>query len=641
MIGTLDPRSPDTTDIATAWENHKFSMKLVNPNNKRKFDVIIVGTGLAGASAAASLGELGYNVRVFTYHDSPRRAHSIAAQGGINAAKNYKNDGDSIHRLFYDTVKGGDYRSREANVHRLAEVSVNIIDQCVAQGVPFAREYGGLLDNRSFGGAQVSRTFYARGQTGQQLLLGAYSALMRQVHAGTVALHTFSEMLDLIVQDGRAVGIVTRDLLTGDITAHTAHAVCLATGGYGNVYYLSTNAMNCNVTAAWRAHRRGALFANPCYTQIHPTCIPASDEFQSKLTLMSESLRNDGRIWVPRNPDDARRADQIPEADRYYYLEEKYPSFGNLVPRDVASRNSKTVVDQGKGVGPLKNGVYLDFGDAIGRLGKTGVQERYDNLFEMYERITGEDPYVTPMRIYPAIHYTMGGLWVDYELMSNVPGLFVLGEANFSDHGANRLGASALMQGLADGYFVLPYTIGNYLSGLLGTKPVSPDDPICQGVVSEVADQTRRWLSIGGTRSVDWFHRELGKVVWEYIGMARNQAGLEKAIGEIRALRDEFNADVRVLGSGAGLNSSLEKAGRVGDFFELAELMARDALAREESCGGHFREEYQTDEGEAQRDDDNFAHVAAWEWQGADTEPVRHQEPLEFRHVHLTQRSYK
>jgi succinate dehydrogenase / fumarate reductase flavoprotein subunit len=641
MIGTLDPRSPDTTDIATAWENHKFSMKLVNPNNKRKFDVIIVGTGLAGASAAASLGELGYNVRVFTYHDSPRRAHSIAAQGGINAAKNYKNDGDSIHRLFYDTVKGGDYRSREANVHRLAEVSVNIIDQCVAQGVPFAREYGGLLDNRSFGGAQVSRTFYARGQTGQQLLLGAYSALMRQVHAGTVALHTFSEMLDLIVQDGRAVGIVTRDLLTGDITAHTAHAVCLATGGYGNVYYLSTNAMNCNVTAAWRAHRRGALFANPCYTQIHPTCIPASDEFQSKLTLMSESLRNDGRIWVPRNPDDARRADQIPEADRYYYLEEKYPSFGNLVPRDVASRNSKTVVDQGKGVGPLKNGVYLDFGDAIGRLGKTGVQERYDNLFEMYERITGEDPYITPMRIYPAIHYTMGGLWVDYELMSNVPGLFVLGEANFSDHGANRLGASALMQGLADGYFVLPYTIGNYLSGLLGTKPVSPDDPICQGVVSEVADQTRRWLSIGGTRSVDWFHRELGKVVWEYIGMARNQAGLEKAIGEIRALRDEFNADVRVLGSGAGLNSSLEKAGRVGDFFELAELMARDALAREESCGGHFREEYQTDEGEAQRDDDNFAHVAAWEWQGADTEPVRHQEPLEFRHVHLTQRSYK
>jgi succinate dehydrogenase / fumarate reductase, flavoprotein subunit len=577
MIGTLDGRLPDTTDIANSWENHKFSMKLVNPNNKRKFDVIIVGTGLAGASAAASLGELGYNVKVFTYHDSPRRAHSIAAQGGINAAKNYKNDGDSVHRLFYDTVKGGDYRSREANVHRLAEVSVNIIDQCVAQGVPFAREYGGLLDNRSFGGAQVSRTFYARGQTGQQLLLGAYSALMRQVHAGTVELNTYSEMLDLIVHDGKAVGIVTRDLLTGDITAHTAHAVCLATGGYGNVYYLSTNAMNCNVTAAWRAHRRGALFANPCYTQIHPTCIPASDEFQSKLTLMSESLRNDGRIWVPRNPDDSRRADQIPEHERYYYLEEKYPAFGNLVPRDVASRNSKTVVDQGKGVGPLKNGVFLDFGDAIGRLGKTGVQERYDNLFEMYERITGEDPYVTPMRIYPAIHYTMGGLWVDYELMSNVPGLFVLGEANFSDHGANRLGASALMQGLADGYFVLPYTIGNYLSGLLGTKPVAADDAVCQSVVSEVADQTRQWLSIGGTRSVDWFHRELGKVVWDYIGMARNHAGLEKAIGEIRALREEFNTDVRVLGSGAGLNSSLEKAGRVADFFELAELRSHAA----------------------------------------------------------------
>ena len=640
MIGALDPRVPDGS-IAEKWTNHKFDMKLVNPANKRKFEVIVVGTGLAGASAAATMGELGYKVKAFTYNDSPRRAHSIAAQGGINGAKNYQNDGDSVHRLFYDTVKGGDYRSREANVHRLAEVSVDIIDQCVGQGVPFAREYGGLLDNRSFGGAQVSRTFYARGQTGQQLLLGAYSALMRQVSAGSVDLHTRTEMLDLIVHDGVAKGIVTRDLVTGDVRSHTAHAVVLATGGYGNVYYLSTNAMMCNVTAGWRAHRRGALFANPCYTQIHPTCIPASDEFQSKLTLMSESLRNDGRIWVPRGHDEERTAGDIPDAERYYYLEEKYPAFGNLVPRDVASRNAKTVVDQGLGVGPLKNGVFLDFEDAISRHGEDTIREKYGNLFDMYERITGENPYERPMRIYPATHYTMGGMWVDYELMSNVPGLFVVGEANFSDHGANRLGASALMQGLADGYFVLPYTIGNYLAPLLGDGKLAEDDPVCEATVANVADQTQRWLSVGGTRSPDYFHRELGKLVWNYIGMERDKNGLEKALTEIPALRDEFEKDVRVLGNGASLNSSLEKVGRVSDFFELAELKARDALEREESCGGHFRTESQDDEGEALRDDDNFAHVAAWEWGGESGNAIRHKEELTFDEVALTQRSYK
>jgi succinate dehydrogenase / fumarate reductase, flavoprotein subunit len=640
MIGSLDSRVPDGP-IADKWTNHKFNMSLVNPANKRKFEIIVVGTGLAGASAAATLGELGYRVKALTIHDSPRRAHSIAAQGGINAAKNYQNDGDSVHRLFYDTVKGGDYRSREANVHRLAEVSVNIIDQAVAQGVPFAREYGGMLDNRSFGGAQVSRTFYARGQTGQQLLIGAYSALMRQVGLGNVELHTRTEMLDLIVHDGVARGVVTRDLITGDISSHTAHAVVLATGGYGNVYYLSTNAMMSNVTAGWRAHRRGALFANPCYTQIHPTCIPASDEFQSKLTLMSESLRNDGRIWVPKSQDDARAVADIPDADRYYYLEDKYPSFGNLVPRDVASRNAKTVVDQGLGVGPLKNGVYLDFAEAIARDGIETIREKYGNLFDMYERITGEDPYRVPMRIYPATHYTMGGLWVDYELMSNVPGLFVVGEANFSDHGANRLGASALMQGLADGYFVLPYTIGNYLAPLLGEDPLAPDDSAVSAVVSEVADQTQRWLSVGGTRSADWFHRELGKLVWTYIGMERDKAGLEKALSEIPALREEFEKDVRVLGSADSLNSSLEKVGRVADFFELAELKARDALLREESCGGHYRAESQTEDGEALRDDERFAHVAAWEWGGDPASSIRHQEELTFENVALSQRSYK
>ncbi len=640
MIGTLDAKIP-AGPLADKWTNHKFSMKLVNPSNKRKFDVIIVGTGLAGASAAASLGELGYKVKAFTYHDSPRRAHSIAAQGGINAAKNYQNDGDSIYRLFYDTIKGGDYRSREANVYRLAEVSLNIIDQAVAQGVPFGREYGGLLDNRSFGGAQVSRTFYARGQTGQQLLLGAYSALMRQVAAGSVEMHTNSEMLELVVEDGRAVGIVTRDLLSGAVEAHSAHAVVLATGGYGNVYYLSTNAMNCNVTAAWRAHRKGALFANPCYTQIHPTCIPASDEFQSKLTLMSESLRNDGRIWVPKSVDETRPGGDIPEAERDYYLERKYPAFGNLVPRDVASRNAKTLVDKGHGVGPLKNGVFLDFADAIAREGEATIKARYGNLFDMYERITGENPYKRPMRIYPATHYTMGGLWVDYELQSNLPGLFVTGEANFSDHGANRLGASALMQGLADGYFVLPYTIGNYLSGLLGDPVVPTDHDVFTSVVAEVNDQTQRWLDVRGTRSPDYFHRELGKIVWDHIGMERNQTGLEKAISEIPALRKEFENDVRVLGNADGLNTSLEKVGRIADFFELAETMARDALTRVESCGGHFRQESQTEEGEALRDDENFTHVASWEYTGPDSEPIRHEEALEFEFVELTQRSYK
>jgi succinate dehydrogenase / fumarate reductase flavoprotein subunit len=639
MIGELNSHSPEGA-IENRWTQHRFDMKLVAPNNRRRFDVIIVGSGLAGASAAATLGEQGYNVKVFTYHDSPRRAHSIAAQGGINAAKNYKSDGDSVFRLFYDTVKGGDFRSRESNVYRLAEESVNIIDQSVAQGVPFAREYGGLLDNRSFGGAQVSRTFYARGQTGQQLLLGAYQQMMHQVALGTVALHTRTEMLDLVVKDGVACGIVVRDMVTGVVTSHSAHAVLLCTGGYGNVFYLSTNAKYSNATAVWRAHRRGALFANPCYTQIHPTCIPASDEFQSKLTLMSESLRNDGRIWVPVDRDDTRPADQIPESERDYFLERKYPSFGNLVPRDVASRNAKAVVDEGRGVGPLKNGVYLDFSSAIARVGEDTIRERYGNLFDMYERITDENPYKVPMRIYPAVHYTMGGLWVDYNLMSNVPGLFVLGEANFSDHGANRLGASALMQGLADGYFVISYTLANYLAGLLGTAPVPTDDPAFAQAETAVGDTVARLLSINGTRSVDHFHRELGKLMWEHCGMARNQAGLEKALTEIPALREEFWKDVRVLG-GSSLNQSLEKATRVADFFELGELMVRDALHREESCGGHFREESQTDEGEALRDDEHFAYVGAWEWTGKGSDPTLHREPLDFEYVKLTQRSYK
>ena len=636
----LDSKIPEGS-IAEKWENHKFSSKLVNPNNKRRFEIIVVGTGLAGASAAASLSELGYRVKAFTFHDSPRRAHSIAAQGGINGAKNYTNDGDSVLRLFYDTVKGGDYRSREANVHRLAEVSVNIIDQAAAQGVPFAREYGGLLDNRSFGGAQVSRTFYARGQTGQQLLLGAYQALAKQVAAGGVELHTRTELLDVVLKDGRACGIVTRDLISGEVVSHSGHAVVLATGGYGNVYYLSTNAMACNVTAAWRAHRKGAFFANPCYTQIHPTCIPASDEFQSKLTLMSESLRNDGRIWVPEAFDDARPPDEIPESERDYYLERKYPAFGNLVPRDVASRNAKTVVDQGKGVGALKNGVYLDFAAVIERDGEDVVRAKYGNLFDMYANIAGENPYQVPMRIYPAIHYTMGGVWVDYNLMTTIPGCYSIGEANFSDHGANRLGASALMQGLADGYFVLPYTIGDDLAGRLGESVVPTDDPVFVEAEAAVANQVDQFISIGGTRSVDWFHRELGKIVWDYIGMERTKEGLEKALSEIPALEEEFWKDLRIPGSAATLNSNLEKAGRVADFFELAKLMARDALDREESCGGHFRAEHQTEEGEAQRDDENFAHVAAWEWNGADSVQTRHEEELVFENVALTQRSYK
>jgi succinate dehydrogenase / fumarate reductase flavoprotein subunit len=625
--------------IAEKWDNHKFSIRLVNPNNKRKFKIIIVGSGLAGASAAATLGELGYDVEVFTYHDSARRAHSIAAQGGINAAKNYRNDGDSIYRLFYDTVKGGDYRSREANVYRLAQVSVDIIDQAVAQGVPFAREYGGLLDNRSFGGAQVARTFYAAGQTGQQLLLGAYQQMMRQVDAGSVKLRTRDEMLDLVVKDGVAAGIITRDLVTGEIARHAAHAVVLATGGYSNVFFLSTNAKACNTSAIWRAHRRGAAFANPCFTQIHPTCIPQSDEFQSKLTLMSESLRNDGRIWVPKASDDNRAPGTIPEDDRDYFLERMYPAYGNLVPRDVASRAAKRMIDQGNGVGPRKNGVYLDFSGAIARLGRDKIEERYSNLFEMYMRITDENPYEHPMRIYPAPHYTMGGLWVDYNLMTTVPGLYAIGEANFSDHGANRLGASALMQGLADGYFVLPYTIGDYLAPLLGSSSVPIDDPSFQEVEVEVTARVKRFLTGRGTRSVDWYHRELGRLMWDYCGMSRDRTGLEKALSEIPALYEEFLTDVRVLGGNAQLNQSLEKAGRVDDFFQLAELMCRDALHREESCGGHFREEHQFEDGEARRDDENFSYVAAWVWTGV--EPVLHKEPLVFEEVHPTTRSYK
>ena len=636
---TLDAKVPDGA-VQEKWDKHRFDMKLVNPANRRRFNVIVVGSGLAGASAAASLGEMGYNVQCFFYQDSPRRAHSVAAQGGINAAKNYRNDGDSIYRLFYDTVKGGDFRSREANVYRLAQVSNNIIDQCVAQGVPFAREYGGTLDNRSFGGAQVSRTFYARGQTGQQLLLGAYQALERQVHAGTVQTFSRSEMLDLVIVDGRARGIVVRDMRTGAIQTYTGDAVVLATGGYGNVFYLSTNAKGCNVTAAWRAHRRGALFANPCFTQIHPTCIPPAGEHQSKLTLMSESLRNDGRIWVPRRAGDDRAAKDIPEAERWYYLEEKYPAFGNLVPRDIASRAAKNVVDAGHGVGPLKNGVFLDFADAINRLGKKVIADRYGNLFDMYENITGEDPYQRPMRIYPASHYTMGGLWVDYNLQSTIPGLFVIGEANFSDHGANRLGASALMQGLADGYFVLPYTLGNYLANVKLDK-VTPTQAAFVDVKREVDERTERLLSIDGNRTVTEFHRELGDIVWTYCGMARNEAGLKKALELIPALREEFWQDVKVPGSAADFNQSLELAGRVADFFELAELMCIDALDREESCGAHFREEYQTPEGEALRRDDLFSYVAAWEWKGTEAAPVLHKEQLTFENVKPTTRSYK
>jgi succinate dehydrogenase / fumarate reductase flavoprotein subunit len=627
--------------IAEKWDNYKSDMKLVNPNNKRKFKVIVVGSGLAGASAAATLAELGYQVDVFTFHDSPRRAHSIAAQGGINAAKNYHGDGDSIHRLFYDTIKGGDFRAREGNVYRLAQVSVDIIDQMVAQGVPFAREYGGLLDNRSFGGAQVSRTFYARGQTGQQLLLGAYQQLARQIGLGNVRLFNRSELVDTVVIDGRCAGIVTRDLQTGEVQSHAAHATVLCTGGYGNVFFLSTNAMNCNVTAAWRAHRRGAYFANPCYTQIHPTCIPQADDTQSKLTLMSESLRNDGRVWVPKAAGDERAAHLIPEDERDYYLERLYPSFGNLAPRDISSRAAKRAVDSGRGVGPLKNGVYLDFSAAIARLGKDTVQERYGNLFEMYERIAGENPYDVPMRIYPASHYTMGGLWVDYELMTNVPGLYAAGEANFSDHGANRLGASALMQGLADGYFVLPYTIGNYLAPMLNKPIPGTDHPGFVAAETEARGRYQRYLDIKGTRSPDWFHRELGKIIWDYCGMERTEAGLEKALSELPPLYEEFQKDLRVTGDGASTNQTLEKAGRVDDFFQLGMLMCRDALERRESAGGHFRAEFQDEEGEAQRDDENFAHVAAWEWTGDPMRATRNVEELEFETIHLAKRSYK
>jgi succinate dehydrogenase / fumarate reductase flavoprotein subunit len=638
MIGELRPRVPEGP-IQDKWERHRFEMKLVNPANKRRFEVIVVGSGLAGASAAASLAELGYHVSCFCFQDSPRRAHSIAAQGGINAAKNYQNDGDSVWRLFYDTVKGGDFRSREANVYRLAEISVQIIDQCVAQGVPFAREYGGLLANRSFGGAQVSRTFYARGQTGQQLLLGAYQALARQIGLGQVKMYPRTEMLDLVVIDGRARGIVIRDLVTGAITSHAAHAVVLATGGYSNVFFLSTNAKGCNVTATWRAAKRGALFANPCFTQIHPTCIPAHGAHQSKLTLMSESLRNDGRIWVPKKQGDTRRPGDIPVRERDYYLERLYPSFGNLVPRDVASRRAKDMCDDGYSVVPGGHGVYLDFSDAIARLGTTGIAERYGNLFEMYQRITGENPYDVPMRIYPAPHYTMGGLWVDYNLMSNLPGLHVIGEANYSDHGANRLGASALMQGLADGYFILPYTIGDYLAqGKL--EPVDVSHAAFRQVETDVRERTSRLLAVKGSKSVDAFHRELGHLMWEQCGMSRTKAGLENGLHEVRRLRERFWKEVFVGGKGEDLNQSLERAGRVADFMEFAELMCLDALQREESCGAHFREEYQTPDGEAKRDDARFSYVAAWEWSGADSAPVAHQEPLGFEYVHLAQRSY-
>jgi succinate dehydrogenase / fumarate reductase, flavoprotein subunit len=629
-----------TGPIEKSWETHKFGLKLVNPANKRKFKIIVVGSGLAGGAAAASLGELGYNVDCFCFQDSPRRAHSIAAQGGINAAKNYHNDGDSVYRLFYDTVKGGDFRAREANVYRLAQVSVNIIDQCVAQGVPFAREYGGLLDNRSFGGAQVSRTFYARGQTGQQLLLGAYQALERQIGLGAVKMYPRTEMLDVIVIDGKARGIVTRSLNDGKVDVHFGDAVVLATGGYGNIYYLSTNAKGCNATAIWRAYKRGALFANPCYTQIHPTCIPVAGDYQSKLTLMSESLRNDGRIWVPKQTGDKRNPASIPEGERDYYLERRYPSFGNLVPRDIASRAAKAECDAGRGVGETGLGVYLDFTDCIKRLGTHKIAERYGNLFEMYERITGENPYEVPMRIYPAIHYTMGGIWVDYNLMSTIPGLFVLGEANFSDHGANRLGASALMQGLADGYFIIPYTIGNYLANTK-SEQYSEDAPAVKEAVANVTAITKKLLNANGKRTVDSYHRELGKIVWEYCGMARSAAGLQRAASLIAELREDFWKNVRVLGTNEEFNQSLEKAGRVADFFELGELMCIDALNRNESCGGHFREEYQTPEGEALRDDGNYSYVAAWGFQGEGRPASLTKEPLAFNYVKPSQRSYK
>ena len=634
--------------LAEKWSRHKFGLKLVNPSNKRKYDIIVVGTGLAGASAAASLAELGYNVKAFTFHDSPRRAHSIAAQGGINAAKNYQNDGDSIFRLFYDTIKGGDYRAREGNVYRLAEVSVNIIDQCVAQGVPFAREYGGLLANRSFGGAQVSRTFYARGQTGQQLLLGAYSALSRQVTNGKVKLITRTELLDVVVEGGKARGIVTRNLITGKIESHSAHAVLLCTGGYSNVFYLSTNAMNSNVTAAWRAHKRGALFANPCFTQIHPTCIPVKGDYQSKLTLMSESLRNDGRVWVPKTKEDAEKirkgqmkATDLTEDQRDYFLERRYPSFGNLVPRDVASRNAKHVCDEGRGVASTGLAVYLDFADAIKRDGQKTIEAKYGNLFEMYEKIVDDNPYQMPMMIYPAVHYTMGGLWVDYNLMTSIPGLYALGEANFSDHGANRLGASALMQGLADGYFVVPYTVGDYLATIGPADKISVEDPAFKEAEQNVTTMTERFLSIKGTEPVDSFHKRLGHIMWEYCGMSRNAEGLQKAKDMIQDLRREFWSNVRVMGDSDEMNQSLEHAGRVADFIELGELMVDDALARDESCGGHFREEFQTEESEALRDDANFTYVSAWQFQGENQPELLNKEPLEFENVKLTQRSYK
>ncbi len=635
----LDAKTP-SGPLAQKWTNHRNHIKVVNPANKRKFDVIVVGSGLAGGSAAATLSELGYKVKCFCFQDSPRRAHSIAAQGGINAAKNYQNDGDSVYRLFYDTIKGGDFRSREANVYRLAEVSVNIIDQCVAQGVPFAREYSGYLANRSFGGAQVSRTFYARGQTGQQLLLGAYQALEKQIEAGAVKMYPRTEMLDLVLIDGHAKGIVVRDLVTGEISSHAADAVVLATGGYGNVFFLSTNAKGCNVTAIWRAYKRGALMANPCYTQIHPTCIPVTGEHQSKLTLMSESLRNDGRVWVSKVKGDNRPANDIPEDDRDYYLERKYPAYGNLAPRDISSRAAKEVCDEGRGVGPGGRGVYLDFRDAIHLLGLNVIRERYGNLFEMYERITGEDAYKVPMRIYPASHYAMGGLWVDYNLMSNIPGLYVIGEANFSDHGANRLGASALMQGLADGYFVLPYTIGDYFATERPRKP-SLGHPEFRKVEEEIAARTKTFLAIKGRRTVTEFHRELGKLMWDKCGMGRNEAGLKEALERIPALRQEFWDDVNVLGEGNELNQSLEYAGRVADFMEFGELLVLDALVRDESCGAHFREEHQTPDGEAQRDDEKFSYVAAWEYQGVDARPILHKEPLVYEEVHLAQRSYK
>ncbi|NJL87488.1 MAG: fumarate reductase/succinate dehydrogenase flavoprotein subunit [Leptolyngbyaceae cyanobacterium SM1_1_3] len=635
----LDPCLPDGP-LTEKWDSFKEHCSLVSPNNKRQHTVLVVGTGLAGASAAATLAELGYRVKSFCIQDSPRRAHSIAAQGGINATKNYPNDGDSVWRLFYDTIKGGDYRSREANVYRLAQISSQIIDQCVAQGVPFAREYGGLLANRSFGGAQVSRTFYAQGQTGQQLLLGAYSALMRMVAAGRVEILARREMLDLVVINGQARGIVARNLITGELERHAGDAVLLGTGGYGNVFYLSTNAKNSNATAAWRCYKRGALFANPCYTQIHPTCIPVSGSYQSKLTLMSEGLRNDGRVWVPKDPQDQRSPEQIPEGERDYYLERKYPSFGNLVPRDVASRNAKQITDEGRGVGETGLSVYLDFQAAIARSGRHTIAERYGNLFEMYQRITGENPYKVPMRIYPAVHYTMGGLWVDYHLMSTVPGLFVLGEANFSDHGANRLGASALMQGLADGYFVIPYTLGDYIAQA-NLPAVETTHAAFDEAEATAHSRIQKLLSIGGDKTAITFHRELGRLVWDSVGMSRNRAGLEGAIAAIAALRQEFWQNLRVPGNANTLNKNLEFAGRVADFMELGELMARDALQREESCGGHFREEYQTSEGEALRDDENFSFVAAWQYQGDDQVPMLHPEPLTFENVHLTQRSYK